>query len=394
MNVQITTISEEDKRAIDEAAERLYYVEKDETGTKTITMYADYRDTNEGLLDDVYENRKIAYDSKSDYEPDYALMCIMQDKIASWYQETEFYVEDRILTGANVDLFDDLAGERRQYIRDNYCITPDFDHFLDQSMKVNIMIAFDSEANRDFVSIHEQYEALNDLYPELVKDALEEETGLSWLVRQQGHTMDELKTTLDEYHKFFDSDEAYDLESYEKRYEKFCENHNVFLTSVCQELDNMVNYMNTITVLLNMTMKEFAEMMQPGKECVLSTGTMVGIFNPWNGGGSVLGIELEKDLILPSELIWDIQIEGAKMEHQYSVANVYDFIGSVWKEVKAVRETESVTKGSSLDSIIASASQRSTDSITNNFEAPAITENNPEREQMYTCDFEEGRNED
>ncbi len=367
MKSEIISISDDDKRAIDEAAERLHYISNNEHGYKTITMYADYSDTNEGLIQDAYDNRRISFEDVKDYEPENALLYTLQDKISGWYEEQVRDIEDSILREAGLDPYDDMVELQKEYLRDNYCITPDFDHFLNQTINVNIMVGFDAEANRDFVSIYEQRQVMTGDYDiDEVEATLEEESGLSWLVKQQGHTMEKLKSVMDEFCDFWTTDEAKTLKDYDERYSKFSDDHNTFLTSVCQELNNAPNYMNIMTVLCSMSMYEFAEMMQPGKETVIPLDATVGIFNPWNGGGSLLDIELEKNLVIPSEAIWDVQIEGATLDHQYSVNKVYGLIDREWKNIRTIRDAETSDKKMSLDNIIHSATERVAGDTPNN----------------------------
>ena len=353
-------ITAQDKRAIDEAVEALHYVSRDPSGNQYIQIYADYRDTNESLLQTAYENRNKGFQDKDNSE--FALIDHLRETISGWYVDTVGQMESEILERAGFDYADEKADALLDYLRDTYPIEPDYDHFLSQDMCVNIMLGCADESNRDFVAIYEQFNAMldDDISQEDLAAALEEENGLSWLVKQQGHTMQELMETLHAYIKFFDSEEAKDL-SYDGKYNQFCSTHNRFLSSVCQELLNMVNSMNTMTVLTRLSMNDFAAFMQPNKEIVLPKNSMLGIFNPWNGGGSTLDIELEKDLVVPSSLLYDVQIEGAKLSYQYTVDSVYGLVGNAWRQADAVRDVNAVKPvpaKSSLDSLIQSASQR------------------------------------
>lgn len=70
---------------------------------------------------------------------------------------------------------------------------------------------------------------------------------------------------------------------------------------------------------------------------VLGKETMCGLYDPWSGGGSVLEIELDKDVKLPIKYAI-FCVEGCKM-HGYDIDEVYGLIGSCWKEtVKEIKE--------------------------------------------------------
>lgn len=64
---------------------------------------------------------------------------------------------------------------------------------------------------------------------------------------------------------------------------------------------------------------------------------MCGLYDPWSGGGSVLEIELDKDVKLPIKYTI-FCVEGCKM-HGYDIDEVYGLIGSCWKEtIKEIKE--------------------------------------------------------
>lgn len=345
------TISEQDKQAIDQAVRDLHFVSVDEEGRKSFCpFYPDYRETNEPYLQTAYDNRKIAFDEKA--EDPQILLYTLQDEICGAYDEQRWDVEDEIMRKAGFDPSDDMAEDQIEYLRDEYDMQVPLDHFMNQKMFVNIMLDAHDEGNRDFVLIQEQYEAL--CGDEDLADQLSEQSGLTFLVQQQGYTIPELKATMEAYRELFYGDHADHNASYDERYEAFLQTHNPFLSSVCQELDNIHNYMNCLTILAKVDMYEFAEMMQPGKEITFSKDAMVGVYSPWNGAGSLLEIALEKDLTVSSDKIWDIQIEGAELDNQYSVNTSYGLIQSCWKDVKGITEA-APEKKPALDSKIQAA---------------------------------------
>ena len=71
---------------------------------------------------------------------------------------------------------------------------------------------------------------------------------------------------------------------------------------------------------------------------------MCGLFDVWSGGGSLLEIELDKDVVLPIKCIWHAEIETGKSEYGYSVNSVYGLVGSAWdgtvKEIHCMTEEE------------------------------------------------------
>ena len=124
--------------------------------------------------------------------------------------------------------------------------------------------------------------------------------------------------------------------SYDKRYEAFTATHSPFLTSVCQELDNLSYSFGIVTVLANMSLKDYAKMLQQGSAVTMPKDSMIGVFAPWNGSGSVLDINLDKDLTFRREDIYDIQIEGAEPDNGYTVDQTYGLVSSAWHQPKAI----------------------------------------------------------
>ena len=56
---------------------------------------------------------------------------------------------------------------------------------------------------------------------------------------------------------------------------------------------------------------------------------MCGLFNPWNGGGSVLEVQLEKDIEIPLSILFDVSMDGEKT-YGYDVNEVYGLCGDAW----------------------------------------------------------------
>ena len=132
------------------------------------------------------------------------------------------------------------------------------------------------------------------------------------------------------------TDENSEKLSYDKRFEMFTATHNKFLSTVCQELDNMGYSFGVVTVLANMNMNDYAKMLQQGSAVTMPKGSMIGIFAPWNGSGSVLDIELEKDFTFKREDISDVQIEGVKPDQGYTVNQTYGLVSSAWQKPKSI----------------------------------------------------------
>lgn len=60
---------------------------------------------------------------------------------------------------------------------------------------------------------------------------------------------------------------------------------------------------------------------------ILDKNTETGLYDPWNGGGSVFEIQLERDVKLPVKYIRSALPDGGD---GHSVGSVYGMCGSAW----------------------------------------------------------------
>ena len=61
---------------------------------------------------------------------------------------------------------------------------------------------------------------------------------------------------------------------------------------------------------------------------IISKRAETGLYDPWNGGGSLLEIQLEKDVELPIKFIRSALPDGAD---GYSISSAYGLCGSAWR---------------------------------------------------------------
>lgn len=318
------------EQKIDEAIHELFHVDEN----NTIQLYADRGETSQFLWKTLHDNAD---------SPD--LESLVRDEIWEAYSESINYYEDMVLEKAGLNVAWDREAART-YLQENYTFEPPYDHYLKDTMKVNILLVTPDELNSDCVGIHLQHVAMVD--PERLTtpgECLSADTMLNRLLEQQGHPLEELRSTFKDYDEFF-----YDAEngsirehftpdghsmSLEQRIDEFNKTHNSFLTSVCQELENQRYSMGVLTVLAKVSVEDFIKMQQ-GAEVVMPQNATLGIYDPWNGSGSCLEIELEKEFVFSTELVRNMQIEGVKPAYEYTVDDSFELVGSCWKEPVSV----------------------------------------------------------
>lgn len=171
----------------------------------------------------------------------------------------------------------------------------------DDIWRCNILLAHGDEANSDFSNtwvLGSMLDGVRENDPDCVHDC-----ALSWLVHQQGYTLKDL------------------VEG----------KSSPFLDSVRQEIDNASSSMSALTFCVRLNREELESMLDPSHNIRIDRSVMVGLFDAWSGGGSVLEIELEKDVILDSRMIHTIQVEGAETYGQHNVDSVYGLVSRAWR---------------------------------------------------------------
>lgn len=368
-------ISFQDKQAILDAANKHFLVEenKDAPGHYSIQLHGDYRDTNEFLLQTAYDNRDNAEN----------ILPSLTDEIQTAWEETVSDAAYDILLEAGFDPGDDAFDSQREWFYEAFSIDPPVKDYLDQGMKVNIMLSTPLDRKEDDSTLFMLKEALThfsgagrlsrDLEANIHSQAeadeiIYQDSMVKRLVEQQGYTMDDLRAVAkDFFHDFYGEDgkpESFEFTAengeknpYGKRFEMFTATHSKFLSTVCQELDNMGYSFGVVTVLANMSMNDYAKMLQQGSEVTMPKGCMLGVFAPWNGSGSVLEIELDKDFTFKCEDIFDVQIEGVKPDQGYTVDQTYGLVSSAWQKPKAI-EVKTQERKPALDQQIQSANAK------------------------------------
>lgn len=309
-------------------------IEKEERPNEDggIEMYLDYRDT----LSDSTLYEIMTADNPREY---------FNELISDWTVDGSIYKEDEVektikrnLTEDEEAFFDENFDELRDWFHENYYYYYDDNHY-NETVKVNIMLDT-GNLNYDFTRDN----ILNycNYYSDHEKDL--KDSSILWLAKQQkkaGLLRKAIKKVLNgEDIKFEDK----------------------FIESTIEELENLPSHMATLTFLVNMTLFDYFDLREAmaaekelndsyvledrkGKGTItISKDTMCGLFDVWSGGGSLLEIELDKDVVLPIKCIWQAEIETGKSEYGYSVNSVYGLVGSAWdgtvKETHYMNEEE------------------------------------------------------
>lgn len=205
-----------------------------------------------------------------------------------------------------------------EYVRSVIFFDIPIRHYLSQEVCVNIFLDT-GDGNHDYV--------LNAVYPSWYgryEDRINSKASIVWLAKQQGYT----KTAL--WKALRNQEDA----------------NTPFLRSMRQEMENVSCHMNTIAFLVKMSLEQLIDLncaiklqnrngrfydASKNPDCgymVLDKSTMTGLYSLWDGGGSVLEIELEKNVRLPIRFIRSALLDG---EDGCSIKRVYGMCESAWR---------------------------------------------------------------
>jgi len=305
------------EQAISGILDTLPGYDRQEDGTFSCEIYADYRDE--------MDNKTAIKILRSD-DP----MQAFWEQLDEWYMDCRWTLEDELEKELRAKLTDDggpypegLSDEDGERLRDVMLELVWFklpeDHFMKQSFYVDIMVDT-GDGNYDYT--------LNSAYPcwyGAYGDPVDPKAGIAWLAKTQGYTRGKLKRALQE------GDMA---------------DPHGFLESMRVELANLPSAMSTVTFLVELTLEQLIELNRlirlqdrdgihydttKNPYCgyiVIDKGTETGLFNPWTGCGSCFEIQLEKDVKLPVKYIRSALPDGGD---GHSIESVYGMCGSAWQ---------------------------------------------------------------
>lgn len=185
-------------------------------------------------------------------------------------------------------------------------------------LHVNVMFATKEEQNYDMSSIVTAFGSWKTPCPNDVKDF---DNALTYLIHQQGHTVEEV------YDCFFANPIGFPYERQTNFVESVVDDIVNNSSEGCSELCALIELTGWDIVTF------FEAVLNNQGYIKFGKNTELGIFNEWSGCGGLLDIRLEKDFVVPIEMIRDIQIEGAGVvNNNYTVNSVYGLIGSCWKD--------------------------------------------------------------
>lgn len=264
---------------------------KEETKDITIEAYVDYRDF-EGIerlvvkcktLNEFKCELQDSYDETITYEQN-ELIDQLVKKVKSVYKDYD-------------DLSDDLYDYISEYVYSEVEVRYPFDEFLDHLIRVNMFITYDNSTDA------EDYEL--------------DYTTLTKMLKKLGYARP--KTLLKELRKMeYKADDQ-------------------FLHYLQDEITNAYpTHFNYLTFIGEITIREYYNILEnPNKTRINFThDNYCGFVDPYNGGGSVLGINLPKDkkLTCKGSDVYKLLVEDSGQV--YTVNNIYGLTSTCFNRIE------------------------------------------------------------
>lgn len=289
---------------------------KQEDGKYIFKIYTDYRDeiSGETVVELIEEECPID---------------AFYEKLNEWTLDAEFYEEPALissikerLNAEELELFNEHYGEIQGLINDTVVFYYDPDDF-NRNIRVNLMLDT-GDADTDFTCCNIlNYWSNGDL-------KVEKESPILWLAK----TQDKKELLQCELLKY-DTEDSYP--------------DDTFVKTVIEELENLHTSLGCLTFLVHMSLLDLLRLQtelnneddSKDSYIIVDKSVYCGLFDSWNGGGSLFEIQLDKDIQIPYKNIFKLQIdEGFSKPGFYTVCDVYGMNFECWKNVLSFPEEE------------------------------------------------------
>ena len=298
---------------------------KDDQGLFYTEIYADYRD-------DIPENwlKKL---SEAENPRDTFHDCVM-DAYESCEHDDSYEMLQQIcrneMIAEAINQGETSEDEIREYLWDHHYVQLPYDHFLKQDIAVDILLDT-GDANYDF-TLNQPFASWDGQSDKTIDEC----SALLWLSRQQGYSKRQLTNAL--------------------KHGEFQESK--FLKSVHWEVCNTSSGINALTFLVQITLENYLKLLDAIKKeaklnasyypkerkgrgyIIIDKKTTCGLYDSWNGSGSMLEIDLEKDIRLPIRMIHSALPDCIR---RYNIREIWGLCTSAWSD-NAVKEIHPMRK--------------------------------------------------
>lgn len=238
-----------------------YTLRKTEGGGYLFKTYVDYRDIDSihEMVRDYIEDIKILEDDIEDIVSNMEME--MLEDIQGYDNNTSYIIEEFKSYTNDKELIDYFIDNFYDYIDIHYS---ELDHIEDTELDIDVTFSTYNERNYDMGLISDILDNGASNIEEL------EDTGIGVLLRYLGKDM------------------------------TVWEEDSVFSQELKEELLNVCNYMNEMTIGARATIEDLIKISNKKvSKIIIDKDSITGIYSPWVGGGSILGIDLPNDIEIP-----------------------------------------------------------------------------------------------
>lgn len=292
------------KKEIDGIIEK-HYSRNENGGVKIYTDYCE-RELSRETLKEIFssDNPRIAFNE---------LITEWTEQASECNLDYLFGIIERELSEEAKVVYEKYVSEIEEYILDKVYFYYDAQDF---NNKINVNILVDNgNGNYSY--------SCDNILNYCGNGNIDENSSILWLAKKQNKET-EFRAAVKKY----DSD-----------IEETWRTGDKFIDSAIQELENLASEIGTVTFLVKMELFQTFDLLEMQKEkkeasIIIKKETMCGLFDSIFGGGSMLEIELDKDVELSlSDAVFCV--EKCNM-NGYDVDEVYSLC-DCWKEIKEIK---------------------------------------------------------
>lgn len=250
-------------------------------------------------------------------------MTVLYSMIDETYSDYGYEVKNNFIkeiietlqTNLDIEIEDD-SEILRDYLESIIIEQYPYNEYLEQQVPVNLIVDT-GDGNYDF--------GLNTDISYL-KEEIDNKSSMLWLARTQGISKRGI-------YKLLCSENLEKKSPFEKSY--------------YEEIINAGDTMNALTFFINISLKDLINLQykKDNKEnyaLIIDKSTTAGLVDYWYGAGSLTNITLNRDILIPSEFIDSIDIDGNR--GVYSVSDIYGYTDDFWDGEIRIATNEDIDK--------------------------------------------------
>lgn len=222
-----------------------------------------------------------------------------------WYLDNIDYLADELEKYAEQDGVDLDWDEINENIQDVVFVEAgDINNLYRQEFPCRLMLDT-GDSNTDFTE--------NPSYADFGREGytMPQEASLRWLCEQLGVDVNVINEHI--------AGASYDgLNNVEK--------------SIVEEVANTSGEINTVTFIVRCALEQLINWTVQKTDVVIPKGTWCGLFDPYNGGGSIFEIVINQPITIPANIIYEL-VPDATGYGEYGVIDVYGMSEGVGKRI-------------------------------------------------------------